>query len=431
MSEKIGKWHLIFGAVSILLLLSYGFLQKGILPSLQIENIPFYVLLAVPLTSALLCLLLAWIVSAQTKKSNRNEAGNKPDNNISIFFKSYLYLWTIVALAIAGAGALYHNYVAANPDSDILVAMIAMSIAWTGTIIVCILIWAAFNIWKSNEVIGVIVGLIGILLLAVTGFTTAYFYNEICTTEDSSSTYYGDYDGGDDYEAAAVEPSEDYEDYEADRVYSDYELYDNSFTFMKYKLNIESVYDPVQLLRYWKYYGWHPEYDEDRGISSYRHYRECEDCFDKQYDNAYNDSEALQSLSDFYANNLTDYLTPETYQQSGAKNLVKMLLIAREDIYSHENKNDILNNMYDVMCEEVPEAYQDDIMVSCRYPKLYPYMSIEAGAQIVANSGENATDWEKQTLAAWAYSFWARRHHDGVDGTAFKILKTIDKLYNK
>ena len=118
-------------------------------------------------------------------------------------------------------------------------------------------------------------------------------------------------------------------------------------------------------------------------------------------------------------------LSSSVYRRSGMKFLVNALVISHDDIYSNYNSTETLNDMYLIMNGD--ENGYGDVMVSDRYPELKKYMSDEAFEKMKRTDYRN--EWQDKFIASWAYSFWARRHNDGVDKAAYKILKAIDRLY--
>ena len=137
----------------------------------------------------------------------------------------------------------------------ILVCTILNGVAWLGTVIVCILVWAAFNAWKNSEVIGVIIALIAFIILMVTLTLVGLIYYEgekhkyiEYSSEDEEyepieEIYEGDY---------TDDSEEDFDNPEYD--YDSKDKYDLAYRFFKYRLDTENSPDPVYLLSNWKEY---------------------------------------------------------------------------------------------------------------------------------------------------------------------------------
>ena len=436
MTGRIGKWALILGAIVNLLIFLMGILfDYDLLPTIPIKSLYYPFLISIPIVSSLLCLFLGWICVKVSKKET-TQAIN--ENNITVFFKSYLYVWVVVATLIFIFGFVFLDF-RITLSRVVLVSTILNGIIWIATVIVCVLIWAAFNAWKNSEVIGVIIALIALIILVGTLTVVGLLYKEGENHEydnyDYSSYYEEDvpveevYEGDytDDYEEGYDEPDYDYDSEDK---------YDLAYRFFKYRLDIENTSDPVELVRSWKEYSWMSKsnWGEEEYNEELQSFRDANDFFKSKsyfyyiYDELLTNNNKISSLANHYLNGWD--MSIDAYQKSGAKVCVKLLLEAHDVIYSHSNRDKILEEMYDIMCEEIPENDLGDDMVSYRYPKLFAYMSPQMQEYAKGLGGDWTTAWNERLMSSWAYSFWARRYKDGVDKGAYKVLKVIDKFYN-
>jgi len=440
MTGKIGKWAIILGTIVNSLILVIGILfWYDFLLEIPFESFYYPLLMSMSLVSSLFCVFLGWICVQVTKKETEQAVN---ENNIAVFFKSYLYVWVVVALFICIFGFMFLDFRITIMSGTILACAIFNGVAWIGTAIVCVLIWAAFNAWKNSELIGVIVALIALIVLIATltfvgilyktgedyakDYAYPYVHEEYVSEVVVHEVYEEDYD--EDYE-------DGYEGYYEEWDYDSEDRYDLAFRFLKYRLDFEDSSSPIDLLRCWRHYSWEAEsgWGEEEYIERRSNFSDVDDflksksSFYSVYDESIADNDKMFPLAALYLKGWD--VGVSAYKKSGAQACVKALLWAYDDIYSYSNSVEILEEMYDIMCEEVPEYYIGDEMASYRYPKLAVYMSPQVQEKMEGLSGD-CTTWCDQVLLAWAYSFWARRYNDGVDTGAYTVLKIIDKFYD-
>ena len=432
MTVRIGKLALILGVIVNLLIFFVGILYDfELLPKVSLNNLYYPFLMCIPLVSSLLCLLLGWIFVKVSKKEAK-----PTENNIAVFFKSHLYVWMLVSGLILIFGFVSLDFRVDSPRV-ILVCTALNGVAWISTVIVCILIWAAFNAWKNSEVVGVIIALIALIILVgsltIIGLLYAEGKNHAKYHSDYSSDY-GEYDMPAEEVYEVVYPDDYYyEDggYDWDYDYNSEDKYDLAYRFLKYRLDLNNPSRPADLLMCWKNYSWRAEseWGEEQYIEKLSDFEDSEDFYKCKnyfyyvYDECSQDNDKIASLSGHYLNDWD--MGIDKYKKSGAQACVKLLLLAHDDIYSNSNSDEILGKIYNVMSES--EEFED--LVSDTYPKLAAYMSSKTLEKMKELETNCDTQWCNDLLSGWAYSFWARRHNSGVDKGAYKVLKAIDKFY--
>ena len=427
-TEKIGKLSLILGAILSVLLVIVGLIsmKTDLCSSIFSSDKGHYALfMFIPFGAMLVSHLTAWLICLKTKKND--ELQQEKSNNMGVFFKTYLYLWTIVTILIVVSGFLLFDFPVRSLSAVFCGNALILGVAWLSTVVVCIMVWAAFNAWKTNEVVGVVVAVIAFLLLLGATFLVGVLYDNNLRAHQ----IYENYTYGEEYSYTATPEYEYegdyYEHYEGVEDESDME---RAFRFMKYRLELENEQRAIDLIRNW---GWWNS-GRDNYTSGYgdfggeSHFQNCKSEFYALKANNMRNNDGLMSIANHYsniANNRGYPLSPSDFERSGAKDCWKILLLAYDDIYSKKNSKKVLREIYKIMTKH--DGYYN-------FSELRPYMSDDVIDEINNINNRTGTihdvEWATEALSGWAYSFWARRHHDNVDKTAHTILKIIDFLYN-
>ncbi len=112
---------------------------------------------------------------------------------------------------------------------------------------------------------------------------------------------------------------------------------------------------------------------------------------------------------------LFDAISSKVYYRSGAAELLAALSHAHDDLYDTGNSSSRLSKIYKLMTNiehSVASEYYDDIKIHADKETLESYFKTDSGEI-------------DERLVVWAYSFWARRYHDGTEEAAYSILQDI------
>jgi len=434
-TEKIGKISLILGAVLSILLIIAGFIikQTDLFSSIfDDDRGNFFLFMLMPFTVMFISHLTAWLICLKTKKNN--EPQKEESNKIAVFFKSYLYLWSIVTILIAVCGFIFWDENVKLLSTVFLINALIMGVVWFCTVIVCIMIWAAFNAWKANEFVGVIVAIISFIMFAGTivlaGVLYDYYANDFKVREydEFYAQEYGEYDENTEYVEYEYEDEYDDENYVYEEDDNETDL-EKAFRFMKHRLELEHQQRAIDLIRNWGWYNsGRDNYDKyNENFNGKRDFINCKNIFYSLKEENMSSKSGLEVITNNFREITYEngyILSPSDFDRSGARDCLKILLLAYDDIYSKKNAKKILREMYEIMSNE--EYWNKE-------SQLRPYMSDEVIDEI--NGINNRTgsiddvEWATNHLATWAYSFWARRYNDKIDKTVYTILKIIDTLY--
>ena len=214
---------------------------------------------------------------------------------------------------------------------------------------------------------------------------------------------------------------------------------DRALRFMKFKFELDTEQRAIDLIRHWTYFytSWK---ESDFGHGNSREYFYGPIHFHKSKSDFYSlvtGSMRNKNVLTYLVSTNTDKISQRNgiisrnaFVRSGASDCLRILLWAYEDIYSHEDHSRRLREMYDIMIREPGEYYYS--FPESYFEELRPFMSNNVVNDInrlcIRNTQD--TEWATASMAAWAYSFWARRHNDRVDGTVHGVLKIIERAYH-
>ena len=457
MTERIGKLSLIFGTILSILCAIAGliFLQTDLFSDFFGNETGYYpVFTLMPFVAMFLSHLTAWLICLIKTKKN-SELPQETPNTIGVLFKSYFYLWIIITIAIALGSFIFLNFHVYNLPMVFGSNALWLSIAWLCTVIVCIMVWAAVNAWKATEAAGVVVAIIAFLVLAGTSTLVGALYYD---NADSYSVARNNqareaaYDAVKAYEinqareaaireaeiaaanAAANSEQAEYVDESESGV-------DRALRFMRFKFELENEQRAIDLIRNWTY--WYSSWKEsDYGYSNSRDYFNGPMHFHRSKGDFYlliNGNMRNNSvLESFVTNNhdktsqIGNILYKRAFERSGASDCLKILLWAYDDIYSKENSDSTLREIYNYMMREPENSEYYYGVKESHYEGLRPYMSDDVVLNInrICRRNTDDVEWATGSMATWAYSFWARRHNDKVDKVVYRILKIVERVYN-
>lgn len=130
--------------------------------------------------------------------------------------------------------------------------------------------------------------------------------------------------------------------------------------------------------------------------------------------------ESFEKYKYFFYNLISE----RTYKTSNIDKIISGLLLSYNDIYSDENHNTKLKDIYDIM--KFQKGY--DVDAKELYPKIEPFISNEtlnSIEEIRLSSGKQFADGD----IVWFYSFWARRKKEGNINEVYTIINDMNSYY--
>lgn len=118
-------------------------------------------------------------------------------------------------------------------------------------------------------------------------------------------------------------------------------------------------------------------------------------------------------------------ISERTYKTSNIDKIISGLLLSYNDIYSDENYNTKLKEIYAIM--KFQKGY--DVDAKELYPKIEPFISNETLISIEElrlSSGKQFADGD----IVWFYSFWARRKKEGNINEVYTIINDMNEYYS-
>lgn len=135
--------------------------------------------------------------------------------------------------------------------------------------------------------------------------------------------------------------------------------------------------------------------------------------------------EGIRKAFDSYNTVIYAFLSEKIYFESNLNLVVEALIKSHEDIYSTEDPDGSLSEIYKIMVFGEKKNFPDYY-----YEKLSNYAS-EEGLSLIrknASRGEEV-EYNTQLSTVWIYSFWARRYKEKNSDVVFEILKEIKQHY--
>ncbi|MDR2886284.1 MAG: hypothetical protein LBU95_05850 [Rikenellaceae bacterium] len=420
MSTKIAKWYMVCSAALALLMLGAGIVlgQPNAWTSGGGTPTHYWLFTLFPLGAAVVSLLLAWILARSGAKTQTEEK----EGGVAAFYKAHLYLWTITALGVAGCGLLAGTHYLYFPGEVLPDVLIVAGLLWMGVMMVGAVVWAAFNAWRSSEILGVVLGIIAVAMLGGAGALAAgYSYHRINNYDQVYAQNWEGYNpeyAGDD----ECDPVEYDGDGEAD--------YGLAYRFLLDRMRVnDGGQDPEDMLRRWESNGW-AEDDYRNFEDKYADYEDFDitrSVFYATYSHCAADITALSDLSDYMQTDSFSFPSRQAYKKSGAAVLVHALLASWDDIHGTENADQTIEAIHQVMT--LTADVSADVVPDFYFPRLRDYITESSYADICRKAGFEQDSYSAKYVAGWAYSFWARRHNEGTDQIAHNILKMVDNFY--
>ena len=453
MISRIGKLSLIFGTFLSILCLAMGLVSElfGWFKDLFVSEYAYYPFFALmPLAAMLLSHLAAWLICFFKARKN-SFYSQKMHNSIGVLFKTYFYLWASVAVLIAAGGFIFLSFDVHYLQTVFAVEQSLLSLAWFCVVVVSAMVWAVVGAWKVAKFVGSIVAFLTFLLFAIASVTVGAFYHFNATAHE-----YRPIHRTQGHEAAIREAQREMpqtpqfpqtqnivsneanvsneEDFDA----SETDI-DRAIRFAKFKFELETEQRPIDLIRHWSYW-WSSYKESDFGYSnsSREFFRDPIDFHRSKADFYFlvNSHMKNDHLLSFWIEHNSQRINPRegafsrnAFVRSGASDCVKILLWAYYDIYSRDDSERILREIYNHMSRE-PEPHEYSNLPP-HYEILRPLMSDKVVDDINRICIRNTDDveWATASMARWAYSFWARRYNDRVDNTVYRILKIVERMY--
>jgi len=452
MIEKIGKISLIFGTFLSIFCVILGLISQlsnwfSNLFGSEFAYYPFFALM--PLMAMLLSHLTAWLICFLKARKN-SQPHQKMPNSIGVLFKTYFYLWASVTVVIAASGFIFLSFDVYNLLYIFSIDLLLLSLAWFSVVIVSAMVWTAVGAWKTGKFIGVIVAFLAFLLFASASITVGVFYGLNAPTYRYYPRNYTTHTP-ETHESAIREVQRETQQFQHvvsnDLNVSDEEIYDESESdferaarFMKFKFELETEQKAIDLIRHWGYW-WATWKESDFGNSnsSKEFFRGTEDFHRSKADFYFLVSAGMKNnyILAHFVDNHAELINPRggilsrnSFVRSGASDCLKILLWAYYDIYSKEDSEIILREIYNYMTRTPEGEYHYDVP-SAHYEGLRHYMSDNVVNDInrICIRNTHDVDWATASMAVWAYSFWARRHNDKIDNTVYRVLKIVERMY--
>lgn len=389
------------------------------------EEIPTLIVIFFPIATAVLCGLLALIVSISihfiTKK--KTPAPAKKSKFFLYYFISLLGVSLLVILfCILGSNRFSLSELYVDKDNVFAIALLNGACILESIVIAAFLV-SIFTLWKTNRLVAYIIGAITLLIIP-SNYISRLAVHEI------SNHYYGYNDSYYSYDTSvAVQDYSEKEVYEPIEVEEDYLSFlwgdnDNissalAYLFKERLSEWDSDY-PQHFLSDidWKVDELRSNDEEDWGYSLSDSEKQSETTIRKVY--SYLTKHPSEILSAFYSyqNIIYQYMPIYEFYDTGAEALLKQLSAAHDDLYS-DGDLDRLQKIYKLMINiEHGDAYEyyDDIKLHINDSYL-PIFHDKDGDLY-------------QGGVVWAYSFWARRHAEKTDDIAYTILTHLNEYYS-
>ena len=442
MINKISKISLVFGALfaglSVAASLLYEFKELEWFSDSVRYSLFTLMLLGSVLVSHLvalaICLIIKKIDAVRQRRSGLDTQSPKDPpqplpNRIGVFFKTYFYFWTVLSIIVFVCGSIFSNSFVEVASHIIIINFFAMGAAWLLVVFFSVMIWATVSAWKAAKLTSIIFGFIAFFLFGLISLCGILYFDDAKYYQQYYA--YQTYDDYDFQDSEVIETQERAQETDNYNPASETDM-DRAFSFLRYKMGLDKEQHAMQLVGNWTG-SWKDDafgqYDSRNYFQSLSHFQQSQSNFYTLINRGMGSNSVLTSIADFYRNSWGErrrtLLSRNAFVNSGASDCLKVLMWVYDDIYSKEDHEDVLREIYDFMADEKN-------LSTNYFEGLSHIIDTEVYDKILTMASRDvdyAMEWAATGLSVWAYSFWARRYNDSVDGTVYSILKIIEGIY--